>query len=217
MTKASDVLTKRMIKVLQNQYKNKYLKAINEEVQKHRDGQPQNRNLLFIQDPEDIKVWYCLMFGLEGDAQEFVGAEYLIKLYAQDGYPSSPPKFQFLTPNGVYKAHSEPCVELGHYHSYDYPSTLGILGFAKNLVMGLIAWRDNGGGVNIIKTDVKEKKKISTDSVLYNQTKNRDIMLAFKQHVEQFNLQEIVGEIKSLQIDDPSVPAAELAAATLDS
>jgi hypothetical protein len=44
-------------------------------------------------------------------------------------------------------------------------------GFANQLVSGLIGWKSMGGGINILATDEKTKKKYAKESADWNSTK----------------------------------------------
>jgi ubiquitin-protein ligase len=117
-------------------------------------------------------VWYILLHNMEGDDGEYVGGEYLCKLVAPEKFPFEPPQFYFLTPNGVYEPNKKVCISIGEFHKDDYARTLGMSGFATELVSGMIGWKylhDAGGGIAIIKTTPEEKKMLAAKSKEFNQ------------------------------------------------
>jgi len=128
---------------------------------------------------DNLTVWYAKITHLIGENDEFADGEYLVKVTATDDFPVKPPDFQFLTPNGVYESHKRVCIDIGSYHTENYPATLGMVGFTKMLVSGLVDYAHLGHGINLIKTTVEEKKRLASKSREYNRTKNAEIIALF--------------------------------------
>lgn len=152
---------KRRTNALMNQYR----KAI---------GEP-STFAMYSMDPNDIGTWYIKLFDIGGDKDEFVGGEYLVKITAPSEFPMKPPHFEMLTPNGVYGINCKVCISIGEYHASSYRATLGITGFVQQLMSGLVGWETLGGGINIIKSTVAEKKKLAESSREYNAKNNKEI------------------------------------------
>ena len=57
-------------------------------------------NLMVYVDESDVQSWFFLVTNLP---DPYVGGEYIFQLEAPNDFPTRPPKFQFLTPNGVFK------------------------------------------------------------------------------------------------------------------
>jgi ubiquitin-protein ligase len=150
---------KRRTNALMNQYR----KAISEP----------STFAMYSLDPNDIGIWYIKLFDIGGDRDEFVGGEYLVKITAPPEFPMKPPHFEMLTPNGVYGINCKVCISIGEYHANSYRATLGIAGFVQQLMSGLVGWETLGGGINIVKSTVTEKKKLAADSRGYNAMNNK--------------------------------------------
>lgn len=118
----------------------------------------EDENIMFRMDDKDIRVWYALIHGLLGDNDELQGGEYLVKIVLPDTYPHSPPRFFFLTPNGVVDNEAtDVCIHIGHHHSNNYATTMGVYGFVSNLRSVLLGWRDMSATVGMgIKNNIQE-------------------------------------------------------------
>jgi ubiquitin-conjugating enzyme E2 J2 len=126
----------------------------------------------FAMSKESCCTWYILIHGVEGDEGEYIGGEYLCKLVAPARFPFEPPEFYFMTPNGVYEPNKKVCISIGEFHKDNYASTMGMLGFATELVSGMIGWRflhAQGGGIAIIETSVEHKKMLAVKSKEFNE------------------------------------------------
>jgi ubiquitin-protein ligase len=117
---------------------------------------------------DDVNTWYILINGVAGNDNEFVGGEYLVKIFAPADFPFDPPHFYFLTANGVYGTESKVCVSIGEFHKKDYPAALGMSGFVTQLVSGMIGWREIGHGIQILNTTIEDKKELAARSVASN-------------------------------------------------
>ena len=120
--------------ILMNQY-NKALKA-------------NNPNLITYVDENNLTIWYFLIKGLKDTP--FEGGEYIFKLKAPDQFPHKPPSFEFCTPNGVYDIGGKICISVGEFHANDKPGStgsygwrpsLGMYGFANEVLNGLINYK----------------------------------------------------------------------------
>lgn len=146
-------------------------------------------NILFTTEENNVYVWHCLMFGLP---EEFFGGEYIIRLQAKDDFPSSPPSFKVLTPNGAYEIDCFICISVGEFHVKDYQSAKsdphksfgwrpseGMLGFARECMNGMIC--DVGSGMNVLRSTKKEDFiRLAGESVHFNVTKYPEIMTSFE-------------------------------------
>lgn len=135
-----------------------------------------NEFVKFAIDPKDCNTWYLLLRGFSGDDDEFVGGEYLVRMFAPPKFPFEPPQFYFLTENGVYAPEVKVCINIGEYHKDDYRATLGMSGFADELVNGMIGWRSLKGGINLINTTIAQKRSLAQSSRAVNKIKFPHIM-----------------------------------------
>ncbi len=132
--------------------------------------------LRFMMDEKNISKWYVLLSGFDGDEDEFKGGEYLVRVELPSDFPFNPPHFYFMTPNGLYGTETKVCISIGEYHKADYRAALGVSGFCNQLVSGLIGWRDMGGGINILKTKINEKKAYAIQSADSNNNNYPELM-----------------------------------------
>lgn len=140
-------------------------------------------------------IWLMLISNMPG---EFSGGEYIVEIKATSKYPFEPPEFYFYTPNGVYLEEKKVCINIGSYHKDDFPTSLGMGGFAKQLVSGMFGWRTLGGGINIVKTSEKKKQTIAAVSKAYNARHFPELVKRFDEH--KFNL--LNAALGLLQLDN---------------
>ena len=145
-----------------------------------------NPNLLLAMDPEDVRVWYGLAFGLD---EPYKGGEYLFRLRALDDFPASPPKFEFLTQNGVFQPGGPICISIGEYHANSAPgkdgsggwrAALGMKGFAEQVVNGLIVPEYLGGGIRIEILPEAMRRAYARNSRERNAACHPEIMALFE-------------------------------------
>ena len=131
-------------------------------------------NLIPLMDTTDVRIWYFLIKGLE---MPFDNGEYIFKLTAPDDFPHAPPKFEFLTPNGVYDLGGAICISVGEFHTNDKPGkdgahgwrpSLGMYGFARQVMNGLICYDGLDHGIRILSTSTEVKKRLAEISKEYN-------------------------------------------------
>lgn len=134
-----------------------------------------NEFIRFVMSEDNACVWYIKFRHIFGFENEFEGGEYIIKMIAPENFPYAPPRFYFLTENGIYQVGVKVCVAIGEYHKEDYPAALGMAGFAGRLLGGMTGWKDLGAGINIIKTSVAEKQRLAKASVAANEKNYADI------------------------------------------
>lgn len=146
--------------------------------QKNKQKSPDEMLDFRIKD-DDLTVWYAKITHLVGENDEFVDGEYLVEVTATNDFPTKPPDFKFLTPNGVYAPRTRVCIDIGAYHAENYPATLGMVGFTKMLISGLIGYVHLGHGINLIETSIDKKKLLALESREYNRTKNSEIIALF--------------------------------------
>jgi ubiquitin-protein ligase len=158
----------------------------------------ENVNLIPYINEKNIYIWYFLIKGL-GDAYE--GGKYLFKLTAPKTFPQKPPSFEFLTPNGVFDLGGPICISVGEFHSNDHKKgssgeygwrpALGMMGFAIQVLNGLITFDENDHGIRIINTTYEQKQDYAKKSIQYNIDKNMDIYSNFIDIIET-NTSELI-------------------------
>lgn len=132
-------------------------------------------NLLVVVDERDVRRWHFLVTGL---ADPYAGGEYAFSLTAPDTFPQQPPEFQFLTPNGVYEPGGKICISIGEYHAgdhgldahggYGWRPALGMIGFAGEVVNGLIDPDHLGTGIRIAVAAPARRRELAAGSEPWN-------------------------------------------------
>lgn len=131
--------------------------------------------LKFMMDEKDYNKWYILLSGFDGDEGEYTDGEYLVRIKLPADFPYNPPEFYFMTEQGLYGVETKVCISIGEFHKADARAALKVGEFCTQLISGLIGWRDMGGGIQILQTDVKQKKRFAANSRAYNAKYNSDI------------------------------------------
>jgi ubiquitin-conjugating enzyme E2 J2 len=145
-----------------------------------------NSNLIPYVDENNLTIWYFLIKGLKDTP--FEDGEYIFKLKAPDQFPHKPPSFEFCTPNGVYDIGGKICISVGEFHANDKPGStgsygwrpsLGMYGFANEVLNGLINYKFLDHGIRILSTATETKKKLASESIEYNKKYYSEIYTYF--------------------------------------
>lgn len=155
----------------------------------------------YLMDPDDVRVWYVLISGMDGDDNEFIDGEFIVRVVAPDGsngkepFPFSPPEFYFMTPTNIYDVEKKVCISIGEFHANDYRATLGMSGFVSNLISGMIGWKSLGHGINIVNNNkVEPKIKASKDSKDYNLSHHAELRQKILDSYEAYSSKFILDE-----------------------
>ena len=198
---ASTTAPDRVVKVLTAQY-NKFVKS------------DDNPHLLCTIDERDIRVWYFLVGGLD---KPYLGGEYIFRLTAPDTFPQRPPSFDFCTVNGVFMPGGPICISIGEYHADMAPgkdggggwrASLGMQGFATQVVNGLICHQALGSGIRIENTSDLEKAAAAAGSRAYNRSKYPELYGVFESIIESTPDSAVSQAIRKarLQLEAPPHP-----------
>ena len=133
-------------------------------------------NLKFYLDPDNINQCFILIHNIGGNKDEYTDGEYLVRMVFPNDFPFAPPSFYFMTPNGLYMTEKKVCISIGEYHKDDYRATLGMIGFAKNLISGMIGWKEMGSGINLLRPTANDIIRHAKESHQYNLEKNAAIV-----------------------------------------
>lgn len=132
-------------------------------------------NLIPLMNEADAKDWHFLVCNLPG---AYAGGEYLFRLRAPEDFPTKPPEFSFLTPNGVFGPGGKICISIGEFHadnqagktgSYGWRPALGMIGFAREVANGMINPAFLGGGIRVLNDPFARKAQLAATSVAFNQ------------------------------------------------
>jgi ubiquitin-protein ligase len=142
-------------------------------------------NLLVYPDPEKCHVWYWLVVGLEAP---YRGGEYLFCLTAGPEFPKKPPRFEFLTNSGVFQPGGPICISVGEFHERDKPGksgaygwrpSLGMRGFAAEVVNGMICASEEFNGIRIEVVSPALREMYAKASRAANERAAPDLARAF--------------------------------------
>lgn len=124
-------------------------------------------------------VWYIIL-NMCGLMNQICGGEFLgqLEMSPTGGkyFPLSPPYFHVCTPNGTFEDNKQPCVSIGQYHSNNSQPMLGISGFIREIANGMAFSDYLGGGINVTKTTLEEKKKFAANSRAYNRAHHSGLL-----------------------------------------
>ena len=111
-------------------------------------------NLIYYPSPDNIMHVWCLARNLDaGDSKEWSGGHFLFLLELPADFPISPPKFKAYNENGVYAVGTfDICIGIGHYHKDSWKPTMGLGGFAREIVNGMMQRHllIEKGGLNLL-------------------------------------------------------------------
>jgi ubiquitin-conjugating enzyme E2 J2 len=127
---------------------------------------------------DDIYTWYFLFDGPTDTPYE--GGLYAGKILFPKEYPSKPPDFVMLTPNGRFKVNEKICLSYSSYH----PETWSPIWTVPSMLQGLLSFmieKEITAG-SILTTD-EEKQKIAKNSIAYTFS-HPEILPLFCQMVE---------------------------------
>lgn len=127
---------------------------------------------LMEENPKKYPVVWFVILNMCGLDDQICGGEYIgqLEMSPTGGkyFPLAPPYFHVCTPNGTFGTDKQPCINIGQYHSNEFDGRLGIFGFIREIANGMAFSDYLGGGINVIKTPLEEKKKIAAGSRAYN-------------------------------------------------
>jgi ubiquitin-protein ligase len=142
-------------------------------------------HLLPLMDERDVRQWYFLVVNLP---RPYAGGEYIFRLTAKETFPHDPPSFEFITKNGVFSPGGKVCISIGEFHAnsaagetgaYGWRPSLGMLGFAREVVNGLIDPDHLGGGIRVRNDPPAKKAKLAAASAAYNWDAHGPLMARF--------------------------------------
>jgi ubiquitin-conjugating enzyme E2 J1 len=139
-------------------------------------------NVKYAISKDNPLVWYAMLHGI---ADDFEGGEYLVRIETTPKFPYAPPWFYLMTPNGVYDIEKKVCIDIGGYHSQNFRAVLGVDGFAKQLVSGIIGGIDHG--ISILHTTSEQKKALAKLSKMYNEENHPEIVEHINNTYEEYS------------------------------
>ena len=134
-------------------------------------------------DEENMLIWYFLIKGQNGT--DYENGEYIGKIVHSNKYPTEPPDYYMLTPNGRFSTNQKICVTTSSYHKSEWSSTWNI----KTILIGFYSiWLDDvEHGISHIKCSKLEREQLANNSNEYNLKNHKNIY-------EKFNLENIYSD-----------------------
>lgn len=129
--------------------------------------------MIYAKNPDDVLRWYVLIRNLSYDDDGvWTGGMFLFEVIATSEFPTKPPTFRAKFKNGVYEVDVPCCISIGEYHQTDYKAVLGMSGFTRELANGMMnhQFLTKLGGINLLHTTDKEKKKYCVESIKHLST-----------------------------------------------
>lgn len=142
-------------------------------------------HLIPLFDESRIDHWHYLVVGLPAP---YRGGEYLIHLAVKESFPQTPPSFEVITENGVFTPGGKICISIGEYHatntpgkegSYGWRPVLGMRGFAREVVNGLLTPDTLVSGIRIEtgRTTASDRARLARASAAGNRAAHAELML----------------------------------------
>ncbi len=143
-------------------------------------------NLIPMMSDDDMRIWHFLVVNLPFP---YIDGEYIFRLVANSNFPADPPKFEFLTENGVYKTGVQSiCISVGIFHAGDAPGrtgstgwrpVLGMIGFAREVVNGMLNTKELDHGIGIDIKSPTTRASLAESSAAYNADRYPELMAKF--------------------------------------
>lgn len=146
----------------------------------HRGDDPR-----FLWHYDNVRTVYVLCLNLE---PPYAGGEFIVKLELGDSFPQSPPRFEVLTPTGVYVPGGPICISIGEFHAnqapgsdgaYGWRPALGLRGFMNEVVNGLYCPETLGHGIRIEVLPEWGRRKLAAQSKAHNEARFPGLMASF--------------------------------------
>jgi ubiquitin-protein ligase len=159
-----------------------------------------NEFLKFYMCEENTSIWYVLISGIEGNENEYMGGEYIVRIELPNDFPYNPPHFYFMTEQGLYTPERKVCISIGEFHKSNYRAALGVAGFCEQLVSGLVGWKEIGHGISIVETTTERKRQLAQVSCEFNTIHNGQILAkinsAYKDYSSKWDLTKVPEAMK---------------------
>ena len=112
----------------------KEYKALSKEFNKQIEGGKIVDNFVTCPDPDNIFVWYFIIFGL--DDHPWKGGFYMGKIDFPDKYPFEPPTIMLITDSGRFKTNFGICLAISNHHPESWNPSYSV----RNIILGLITF-----------------------------------------------------------------------------
>mmetsp|Transcript_8976 Transcript_8976/g.15191 ORF Transcript_8976/g.15191 Transcript_8976/m.15191 type:complete len:114 (+) Transcript_8976:88-429(+) len=100
----------------------------------HPRGQITEDNFVALPDPDNIFLWYFVVYGLKEDP--YLGGFYIGKLIFPPDYPWRPPSIMMISKSGRFTQNQKICLSISDYHPELWNPSWSI----RTIVTGLISF-----------------------------------------------------------------------------
>jgi len=137
----------------------------------------QSPYLIPLLDEKDVSRWHFVALNLP---PPYTDGEYFFRLDAPPNFPQAPPKFEFVTPNGIYTPGGPICISIGDYHKKNWRPVLGMRGFAREVVNGMLVPSALGAGVRIKVEPAARRAALAAAAAAFNAARHRRLVAALE-------------------------------------
>jgi ubiquitin-conjugating enzyme E2 J2 len=141
------------------------IKRLNKEILMYQKENFKFPNLILRYRPDDILVWYFIVYDLKDTP--FENGVYFGKCVLNEQYPLKPPNFFFITPNGRFEINKKICTTFSSYHMETYTSTWNILTMLEGMI-SFMTDTNHDNGIGSITTSAIEKTQLAHISLQWN-------------------------------------------------
>ncbi|ARF09163.1 ubiquitin-conjugating enzyme E2 [Catovirus CTV1] len=134
-------------------------------------------------DPDNMFIWYFLVRGPKKSPYE--GGCYIGKIMLSSGYPETPVDFMMLTPNGRFSIEKKICLTNSGYHADQWNPMWNMSVILMAFLSIMLA--DDTTGISHIKETDEERRIKAANSLNYNISHHRKILLGFSRFIEESN------------------------------
>jgi ubiquitin-conjugating enzyme E2 J2 len=107
------------------------------DAQVKKNGKITDQNFICLPDPDNIYIWYYIVFGLEG---EYKGGYYIGKIQCKDNYPAVAPNITIYTDQGKFRTFAMQkdgiCLSISDFH----PESWNPAWKVTQIVLGLVSF-----------------------------------------------------------------------------
>ncbi|ARF09691.1 ubiquitin-conjugating enzyme E2 [Indivirus ILV1] len=132
-------------------------------------------------DDKDILIWYFLIKGPE--SSDYKNGYFIGKIMHNPEYPSKPPDFMMLTPNGRFDIGKKICLSNTGFHSSEWSPMWTIqatlIGFLS------IMLDDKEHGISHVHYSKESREIFSNSSVEYNKNNHLEIFKKFARFIDE--------------------------------
>jgi ubiquitin-protein ligase len=121
-------------------------------------------NVLLKPDDSDLKNWYFLINGLDGD---YTGGYYFGIIMLSEEYPLKPPDFKFYTPSGRFEVDKKICTSFTGFHGSEHAVSQNILTLSQGVISFMTDDTETGIGSITLRGSKTDGLEIRKRRIMY--------------------------------------------------